>query len=201
MNNKKRDWKILWTLFKSMFMLSACTFGGGFVIVSLMKKKYVEELGWIDEQEMLDITAIAQSSPGPIPINASVILGYRMQGVLGSIIAILGTAIPPLVIISVITHFYTQFRENQIIAVALLVMRAGVAAVIFDVVIKLALNVFKTKNPIHIALMFIAFIMTYVFGVSAITIILICIMVGILTVVYDYIQTKKASDELAKGEC
>lgn len=201
MNNKKRDWKILWTLFKSMFMLSACTFGGGFVIVSLMKKKYVEELGWIDEQEMLDITAIAQSSPGPIPINASVILGYRMQGVLGSVIAILGTAIPPLVIISVITHFYTQFRENQVIAIALLVMRAGVAAVIFDVVIKLALNVFKTKNPVHIALMFIAFIMTYVFGVSAISIILMCIMVGILTVAYDYLQTKKASDELAKGEC
>lgn len=86
MHNKKKDWKILWELFKSTFILSASTFGGGFVIVSLMKKKFVEELGWLEEDEMLDITAIAQSSPGPIPINASVILGYRMQGILGSIV-------------------------------------------------------------------------------------------------------------------
>ena len=101
MENKKtkRDFKILWQLFKSMFILSASTFGGGFVIVSLMKKKFVEDLGWLEESEMLDITAIAQSSPGPIPINASVILGYRMQGILGSIIAILGTSIPPMIII------------------------------------------------------------------------------------------------------
>ena len=74
---KKLDISILWQLFTSTFMLSACTFGGGFVIVSLMKKKFVEELGWLEENEMLDITAIAQSSPGPIPINASVILGYN----------------------------------------------------------------------------------------------------------------------------
>ena len=105
MHNKKKDWKILWELFKSTFILSASTFGGGFVIVSLMKKKFVEELGWLEEDEMLEITAIAQSSPGPIPINASVILGYRMQGILGSIVAIVGTSIPPIVIISIISLF------------------------------------------------------------------------------------------------
>ena len=91
-----------------------------------MKKKFVEELGWLDESEMLDITAIAQSSPGPIPINASVILGYRMCGIPGSLVAILGTALPPMIIISTISYFYAQFRSNQIIATALQVMRAGV---------------------------------------------------------------------------
>lgn len=60
---KSKAW-ILWTLFKSMFVLSSCTFGGGFVIVSLMKKKFVEELQWLDEDEMLDVTAITQSAPG-----------------------------------------------------------------------------------------------------------------------------------------
>src|SRR5699024_9709323 len=88
----------LWKLFTSTFMLSAFTFGGGFVIVSLYNKKFVEELEWLEEEEMLDITAIAQSSPGPIPVNASVILGYRMAGILGSIVAILGTILPPFVI-------------------------------------------------------------------------------------------------------
>ena len=84
MKKEEKKSQILWQLFKATFLLSAFTFGGGFVIVSLMKKKFVEELGWLDESEMLDITAIAQSSPGPIPINASVILGYRMCGIPGA---------------------------------------------------------------------------------------------------------------------
>lgn len=193
MENKKtkRDFKILWQLFKSMFILSASTFGGGFVIVSLMKKKFVEELGWLEESEMLDITAIAQSSPGPIPINASVILGYRMQGILGSIIAILGTSIPPMIIISIISMFYTEFRESEIIATALMVMRAGVAAVICDVVIKLAKNVIKTGNYLYIALMIIAFVMTYILGISAITVILLCIGVGVTNLIIDIKRNKE----------
>lgn len=193
MENKKtkRDFKILWQLFKSMFILSASTFGGGFVIVSLMKKKFVEDLGWLEESEMLDITAIAQSSPGPIPINASVILGYRMQGILGSIIAILGTSIPPMIIISIISMFYTEFRESEIIATALMVMRAGVAAVICDVVIKLAKNVIKTGNYLYIALMIIAFVMTYILGISAITVILLCIGVGVTNLIIDIKRNKE----------
>lgn len=190
----KRNWKILWQLFKSTFILSAFTFSGGFVIVSLMKKKFVEELGWLDESEMLDITAIAQSSPGPIPINASVILGYRMQGILGSIVAVIGTSIPPIAIISVISSFYVKFRESQIIGTALMVMRAGVAAVICDVVINLATNVIKTGQFLYIALMIIAFIMTYVLGISAITVILLCILVGIVNLILDIKKSKKQSN-------
>lgn len=186
-----RDWKILWQLFKSTFLLSACTFGGGFIIVSLMKKTFVEELKWLDESEMLDITAIAQSSPGPIPINASVILGYRMQGILGSIVAVLGTSIPPITIISVISLFYVKFRESKIIATALMVMRAGVAAVICDVVINLAKNVIKTKNILYISLMVIAFIMTYFMGISAMTVILLCVAVGIVNLIVDINNSKK----------
>ncbi|MBC5624439.1 chromate transporter [Clostridium sp. NSJ-49] len=190
----KRNWKVLWQLFKSTFILSAFTFGGGFVIVSLMKKKFVEELGWLDESEMLDITAIAQSSPGPIPINASVILGYRMQGILGSIVAVVGTSIPPIAIISVISSFYVKFRESQIIGTALMVMRAGVAAVICDVVINLAKNVIKTGQVLYIALMIIAFIMTYVLGISAITVILLCILVGIVNLILDIKNSKKKAN-------
>jgi chromate transporter len=184
-NTSKKDSKVLWQLFKSTFSLSAFTFGGGFVIVSLMKKKFVEELQWLDESEMLDITAIAQSSPGPIPINASVILGYRMGGILGSIISVIGTALPPLIIISIISTFYQQFRDNNIVAIALQVMRAGVAAVIFDVVLNLAKNIVKTRNIMHIAMMFITFLMTYIFGISAMTIILICVGIGIANLIID----------------
>lgn len=187
---KKLDISILWQLFTSTFMLSACTFGGGFVIVSLMKKKFVEELGWLEENEMLDITAIAQSSPGPIPINASVILGYRMQGIPGSLVAVLGTAIPPIIIISIIAYFYDAFRQNEVIALALLVMRAGVAAVIFDVVINLAKNIIKTGNLIYMALMVITFIMTFIMGISAMTVILLCLAIGIVTLLIEMQRNK-----------
>lgn len=180
MKGEKNNKHVLWQLFKATFTLSAFTFGGGFVIVSLMKKKFVEELKWLEEDEMLDITAIAQSSPGPIPINASVILGYRMHGILGSLVAILGTSLPPMIIISIISIFYTQFRENKIIATALQVMRAGVAAVIFDVVINLAKNVCNTRRVLYIGLMIISFIATYFLGVSAMIVILSCLAIGII---------------------
>ncbi len=176
----KKDYSKLWTLFRSMFVLSACTFGGGFVIVSLMKKKFVEELQWLEEDEMLDVTAITQSSPGPLPVNASVIIGYRMAGVIGSLTAILGTILPPMIIISVISVFYDQFRTNPYIAVALQVMRAGVAAVIFDVVINLAVNVLKTKRVLYIAMMIVAFIATYLLDVSAMLVIFSCLGIGLI---------------------
>ena len=187
----KRDYSKLGTLFKSMFMLSACTFGGGFVIVSLMKKKFVEELKWLEEDEMLDVTAITQSGPGPLPVNASVIIGYRMAGVLGSLTAILGTILPPMIIISIISVFYEQFRTNPYIAVALQVMRAGVAAVIFDVVINLAKNVLKTKRVLYIAMMVIAFVATYLLGDSAMLIIFTCLGIGLADLAVTLYKKKK----------
>ena len=187
----KRDYSKLGTLFKSMFMLSACTFGGGFVIVSLMKKKFVEELKWLEEDEMLDVTAITQSVPGPLPVNASVIIGYRMAGVLGSLTAILGTILPPMIIISIISVFYEQFRTNPYIAVALQVMRAGVAAVIFDVVINLAKNVLKTKRVLYIAMMVIAFVATYLLGDSAMLIIFTCLGIGLADLAVTLYKKKK----------
>ena len=177
--------QMLWQLFKATFVLSAFTFGGGFVIVSLMKKKFVEELKWFEEEEMLDITAISQSSPGPIPINASVIIGYRMYGIIGSLVAVLGTAIPPMVVISIISVFYTQFRENAVIATALQVMRAGVAAVIFDVVVKLAGNVCKTRRNLYIGLMIVSFLCTYLLNISAMLIIITCLGIGIADLLWN----------------
>lgn len=191
MKTKENPARMLWQLFKATFLLSAFTFGGGFVIVSLMKKKFVEDLKWLEADEMLDITAIAQSSPGPIPINASVILGYRMYGVIGSLVAILGTALPPMIIISVISVFYTQFRTNRIIAIALQVMRAGVAAVIFDVVINLAKNVIATKRTLYILLMVTAFVGKVILGVDAMIVILCCLVVGLVDLAMELRSNRK----------
>ena len=85
----------LWKLFLSTLYISSFTFGGGFVIVTFMKKKkFVDELHWIDEQEMLDMTALAQSSPGAIAVNAAILVGWQVEGLVGMTVAVLGTIIP-----------------------------------------------------------------------------------------------------------
>ena len=182
--------QIYWKLFTITFSLSACTFGGGFVIISMMRKKFVEELQWLEEDEMLDVTAITQSAPGPLPVNASVIIGYRIAGIAGSLTAILGTILPPMIIISVISLFYEQFRTNPYISTALQVMRAGVAAVIFDVVINLAQHVLGTKRLLYIAMMIVAFIATCLLDVSAMLVILTCLGIGILDLIFQTYKIK-----------
>ena len=189
---KKANPKILWQLFTSMFLLSSCTFGGGFVIVSLMKKKFVDEKKWLEEDEMLDITAITQSSPGPLPVNASVIIGYRMAGIAGSLTAIAGTILPPMIIISLISLCYEQFRTNDIVALALQVTRAGVAAVILDVTLNLAGNIIKLHNAFYLGMMILCFIAVVFFNVSAMAVILTCLAVGIVSAVITSLRKEEA---------
>ncbi len=176
------DIQIYWKLFLTTLVLSASTFGGGFVIISMMKQKFVEGMGWLKENEMLDMTAIAQSSPGALGVNIAIVVGYRIRRFWGAVVCTLGAVLPPLVVISVISVFYNQFKDNEYIAIALQVMRAGVAAVICDVVIGLADNVIRTKSVLWIAMMCIAFAATCFWGVSAIVTILVCGFVGLLNV-------------------
>jgi chromate transporter len=175
----KRDFRLYLTLFLTTFQLSAFTFGGGYVIVSLMKKKFVEKLKWIEEKEMLDMIAVAQSSPGAIAINTSIILGYKMGGVLGALVTVFGTALPPLIIISVISLFYDRFRNNTIIEALMRGMQAGVAAVIADVVISLTLKVVKTKNAVSVIIMTASFIAAFFFRVNVGLIILASALIGL----------------------
>ena len=169
-------------LFKITFLLSASTFGGGFVIISMMQQKLVEQLKWLTGDEMLDMTAIAQSAPGALGVNIAIVVGYRLRKLLGTLVCTLGAILPPLIIISIISFFYNQFKDNQIIAIALKVMRAGVAAVIINVVIDLAQKILRTKNLLWIIMMCIAFAAVYFFDVSAITIIIVCGVIGVAKV-------------------
>ena len=126
--------EILLKLFVSTLYLSAFTFGGGYVIVTLMKKKFVDQYHWIEENEMLDLIAIAQSAPGAIAVNGAIVVGYKLAGMAGAVTAIVATIIPPFVIISLISVFYNAFRSNSIISQMLEGMQAGVGAVIASVV-------------------------------------------------------------------
>ena len=92
--NKRTDTKTLWKLFLSTLYISTFTFGGGFVIVTFMKQKFVDELHWLKEDEMLDFAALAQSSPGAIAVNAAILVGWRVGGFIGMVTSVIGTIIP-----------------------------------------------------------------------------------------------------------
>ena len=172
--------QIYFELFKQIFVLSACTFGGGFVIIGMIRKVFADKLHWITEDEILDLTVIAQSTPGPLGVNMAVITGYRICGVPGAMVCALAASLPPMLISSVISVFYNQFKDNRIIALLLQVMRAGVAAVIVDVVIDLTEKVIKTKKVLWMTLMVAAFIALVVFKVNIIWLIMICGAVGLV---------------------
>ena len=177
-------------LFLSMLYISAFTFGGGFVIVSLMKKKLVDELHWLSEEEMLDYAALAQSCPGAIAVNAAILVGWRVGSAVGMVSTVLGTILPPMVILAVVSLFYSAFAANPYVATVLSGMQAGVAAVILDVVCSLGGNVIKSRKVWQIVMMLGAFIAGCVFKVNVILIILTAAVVG---VVISMLERRRAS--------
>ncbi|NMB43518.1 MAG: chromate transporter [Clostridiales bacterium] len=191
MKSKKHIYR---KLFTSTFYLSAFTFGGGFVIIPLMKKIFVDDLHWIDEDEMLNLAAIAQSSPGAVAVNAAILLGYRIGGVFGAALTILGTILPPFITISIISFFYSAFRDNVVISAVLKGMQAGVAAVIADVVFNMGGNVLKEKDIVSIIVMVGAFIATFYLKVNVMYIILVCGLIGAVKVLLGSKNAKKGGD-------
>lgn len=174
----KKDFRFYLKLFYSTFSVSAFTFGGGYVIIPLMQKKFVEELNWIEEDEMLDIVAISQMLPGPMVVDASVLIGYRLAGIPGVIVTLLSTLLPPFVIISLVTLFYQAFKENPVISAALRGMQAGIAAVIADVVVSGGAKICKSKNALSIILMAASFIAVYFLKINVVLVILACGALG-----------------------
>ncbi len=170
----------LWLLFTSMLTISAFTFGGGFVIVSLMKKKFVDSLHLLDEEEMLDMTALAQSAPGAIAVNAAILVGKRIAGWPGLVVAVVATILPPIAIISVVSVMYAAFAENEWVRAVLLGMQSGVAAVICDVTANLGGRVVKGKDTLNVVLMVVAFVLSAICHVNVIAIILAAAALGVV---------------------
>lgn len=177
---KNKNIKPLRKLFFSTLYLSALTFGGGYVIVTLMKKQFVDELHWINEEEMLDLVAIAQSSPGAIAVNGAIVVGYKLAGIAGVLTAVLGTVIPPFLIIAAVSVCYQAFRSNQLVAWMLEGMQSGVGAVIASVTFEMASGIVKERNTISLLIMGAAFAASVIWQINTVYIILACGLLGIL---------------------
>lgn len=149
----------LWQIFLTALKFSTTTFGGGFVMIGMMKKKFVEELGILRNEEMMDIAAIAQSSPGAVTVNAWILMGFRMAGLAGSLVAVIGAVLPPLAIIGVISFFYKQFIQSSVVAMVMKGMQIAVAAIIVDLVFSLFDSLTKDAKPWDFLLVVLALIL------------------------------------------
>ena len=182
-------------LFLRSLIISATTVGGGFVIISVVRALYVEKLKLLTEEEMLEMTSLAQSSPGAVAINLSVVLGYKLCGISGAAIAVLGTFIPPLVIMSLVAAVYGmlgEFRNLEIVANIMTGMQTGVSAVVLDAALGMTVTVFREKNVLRCAVFFIAMVLQLCFSVSSVYIILGAVLVGIVSFVISAVGGKNA---------
>ena len=165
-------------LFISTFIISAFTVGGGFVLIPLMKAKYVDEYGWMKENESLDLVSIAQSAPGAVAVHASIIMGYRLGGILGTFTALLATVLPPLITLTVVSYCYDAFATNPYVRMFLKGMQCGVTAILLDVVLGLLVKQVKKKLALPLLIMAGTFIASYFLKIDIMHIILVDAVIG-----------------------
>ncbi len=177
--NKKRDGHFYRALFWSTFWISALTVGGGFVIISLLKAKYVDEFGWLDDKETLDLAALAQSMPGVMAVNASILLGYRMAGIAGALTALAATILPPLITLSLIAQAYEAFASSPVVRLALQGMQCGATALIVSVAIDLVRKQFKDRQTIPLLILVGTFVANFFFDVNLMILIAIDALIGL----------------------
>ncbi len=170
-------------LFFTTFLISAST-SGGYAIISMMKDKFVNKKQWIDEAEMIDLISIAQSTPGPLAINAGVLVGYKVAGMVGALTAMICTTLPPLIIMSIVANCYNLVAENQFIRYLMHGMSAAVAALLVSVTADLFTNLTKEHSILSYILMIISFLVAEFTDISYLYIALFCALGGIVKVLF-----------------
>ncbi len=176
------------SLFLSFLKIGAFTFGGGYAMIPLIRREAVEERGWITDDDLLQIIAIAESTPGPIAINAATFVGFRTAGFFGAFFATLGVVLPSFVIISVLSYLLDAFQSVKAVQYAFFGIRAGVLALLF----KALFLMFRKcpKKAFSYAVMALSFIAVAVFDVGVLYVILACAAAGLL---YAALIGRKAS--------
>lgn len=161
---------IYWESFLSCFKIGSFTIGGGYAMIPLIEKEFVEQKKWISKDDFIDILALAQSAPGILAINVAIFIGYRLKGIRGSIITALGTALPSFLIILAIALFFTNFKDNTAVQNIFKGIRPAVVALIASPVFKMAKTAKITYRTIFIPI--ISALLIWQIGVSPIWIII-----------------------------
>ena len=164
--------KLLLWLFKTDFFISSFTFGGGYVVLPMIRKYFIEQKHLFSEDELMDMSAVAQSSPGAIAINLAVLCGKKVAGWPGIFVAGIAAVLPPLLILSAVSACYRNLIDNPVVVAVLKGMEAGVAALIVDTVANLCRSIFQEKQTLLTLLVPAAFVANFVLGVNVMIVIL-----------------------------
>ena len=166
--------KLFWTFFK----IGLFTFGGGYAMISLIHKESVEKNKWISEEDMNNIVVVAESTPGPIAINASTFIGYKVGKFLGAFVSVLGVILPSFIIIVLISIFLNFFENAKIIEYAFQGIRAAIIILMAEAILKLSKPL--KKNALFYSLIATSFILNFFFNINAILLIITGIILGII---------------------
>lgn len=165
-------------LFTTFFKIGLFTFGGGYAMISIIHKESVEKNKWISQDDLNNIIVIAESTPGPIAINASTFVGYKAGKILGAIVATIGVIFPSIIIITLISIFLNYFKQASIVANAFQGIRAAIIILMIEAIFKLSKPL--QKNAFFYSLLLISFILNFFLKTSPILLILTGIVIGIV---------------------
>ncbi len=189
---KKERSKAL-TLFLTFLKIGAFTFGGGYAMIPLIQREIVFRRGWITEDDVLEITVIAESTPGPIAVNTATFVGYQVAGFFGAAAATVGVVLPSFVIIAAISYVLRQFESLAAVRYAFFGIRAGVLALLVTALVSMARKL--GKNILNIIIALAAFVFTGIFGFDVIPVLIACAVVGLIS----SLVTAKKADKKTDG--
>ena len=184
-----RDNKII-RLFTTFFKIGLFTFGGGLAMLPLIQRAVVEKENWITEDEMLEMVAISESTPGPIAINTATFVGYRVAGVAGAIVASLGVVVPSFSIITAIALLLSGNYEIRFLKYAFFGLRAGVIAILINAIVKVYKK--SPKGAVEYCIMLFAFLMVAVLKVNVFLTMIVCAVIGLISFT---VKNKKVQEE------
>ena len=170
--------KELLDLFLTFARIGGLTFGGGYAMLPMLEKECVDKHAWTTQEELLDIFALAQCTPGIIAVNTATFLGKKQAGLPGAVMATLGVITPSLLIISLIAALLTNFADLAPVQHALAAVRAAVTALIFASVYKMGKS--TLKHPLSYVIAIVAFLLVALFGASPVAIVVAAALIGFL---------------------
>jgi len=174
----RQDRKTIILLFSSFIKIGAFTFGGGYAMIPLIQREVVEKRKWITDKEILEIIAIAESTPGPIAVNAATFIGYKTAGFFGAFMATMGVILPSFFIISAVSLVLRQFENLKVVQYAFQGIRAGVLALILKALISMCKQC--PRSRISYVIVLIAFLFVAVFNMNVLIVIMICAVIGLV---------------------
>ena len=182
MNIKIRN---IYLLFVKFFKIGMFTFGGGYAMISLIHAEVVDNMKWLDDDEMMNMIIVAESTPGVLAVNTATFVGYKIAGVLGAALATIGVVLPSMIIITIISLFFDEFKNLKYVAYAFNGIRAGIVLLIYNAVTKLAKK--HKKDMFYYAVLCISVVLSLFVKLKAVYILLIAVVLGVS---YSFISIK-----------